>query len=167
MIYIIIGVFVLLLDIMTKLWAAGELKEIGSLSLIDGVFNLTYVENSGVAFGMLRDRRIIFVTLSVVILIILGVYFYRSKNKSVWLKLGTALIFSGSVGNMIERVSKGYVVDFLDFCLIGFPVFNIADIAVCVGAAALAVHFLLCADNDEPEDTAGKPSEEDIADTEG
>lgn len=149
MVYIIIGIFVLGLDIITKLWAEGCLAQVGGIPVISGVFNLTYVENSGVAFGMLRDRRIVFITMSIVILIILGLYFYKSKNKSVWLKLGTALIFSGSIGNMIERISKGYVVDFLDFCLINFPVFNIADMAVCVGAALLVVHFLFYADDDK------------------
>ncbi len=138
-------------DILTKLWASGTLADIGMIPIIRGVFNLTYVENSGVAFGMMRDKRIIFVTLSVVILVILGIYFYRAKNKNIWLRLGTVLIFSGSIGNMIERVSKGYVVDFLDFCLINFPVFNIADIAVCIGAAALVVHFLFYAEEKKDE----------------
>lgn len=138
-------------DILTKLWASGTLADVGMIPIIRGVFNLTYVENSGVAFGMMRDKRIIFVTLSVVILVILGMYFYRAKNKNIWLKLGTVLIFSGSIGNMIERISKGYVVDFLDFCLINFPVFNIADIAVCIGAAALVVHFLFYAEEKKDE----------------
>lgn len=151
MIYIIIGALVLIGDILTKLWASGTLADVGMIPIIRGVFNLTYVENSGVAFGMMRDKRIIFVTLSVVILVILGMYFYRAKNKNIWLKLGTVLIFSGSIGNMIERISKGYVVDFLDFCLINFPVFNIADIAVCIGAAALVVHFLFYAEEKKDE----------------
>ena len=151
MIYIIIGALVLIGDILTKLWASGTLADIGMIPIIRGVFNLTYVENSGVAFGMMRDKRIIFVTLSVVILVILGIYFYRAKNKNIWLRLGTVLIFSGSIGNMIERVSKGYVVDFLDFCLINFPVFNIADIAVCIGAVALVVHFLFYAEEKKDE----------------
>ena len=62
---------------------------------------------------------------------------------------------SGSLGNLIERVSKGYVVDFLDFRLINFPVFNVADIAVCVGAAALVIHFLFgggAENKDKPEE---------------
>lgn len=142
MIYIIIGVLVLVSDIVTKLWAANSLAKVGMIPIISGVFNFTYVENSGVAFGMMRDKRILFVSMSVVILVVLALYFYKTKNKNVWIKLGTALIFSGSIGNMIERVSKGYVVDFLDFSLISFPVFNIADMAVCIGAAALVVHFL-------------------------
>lgn len=147
MIYYIIGIVVLIADILTKRAAVNNLMDISSIPIIDGVFHLTYVENSGVAFGMLRDKRIVFVTMSVIILVVLGIYFYKTCSRDAWLKLGTALIFSGSIGNMIERITKGFVVDFLDFRLINFPVFNIADMAVCIGAAALVVHFLFFADD--------------------
>lgn len=149
MIYCIIGILVLALDIFTKYLAVKNLMDISSVPIINGILHLTYVENSGVAFGMLRDKRIVFVTLSIIILVVLGIYFYKAHSKDAWLKLGTVLIFSGSIGNMIERVSKGFVVDFLDFRLINFPVFNIADIAVCVGAAALVVHFIFFADDNK------------------
>ncbi len=149
MIYYIIGILVLAVDIITKQLAVNNLTDIGSVPIINGVFHLTYVENSGVAFGMLSDRRIIFVTLSIIILAVLGIYVYKSQNKNIWLKLGTSLIFSGSLGNMIERIGNGYVVDFLDFRIINFPVFNIADIAVCIGAAALVVHFIFFADDNK------------------
>ena len=139
MIYYIIGIVVLIADILTKRAAVNNLMDISSIPIIDGVFHLTYVENSGVAFGMLRDKRIVFV--------VLGIYFYKTCSRDAWLKLGTALIFSGSIGNMIERITKGFVVDFLDFRLINFPVFNIADMAVCIGAAALVVHFLFFDDD--------------------
>lgn len=149
MIYCIIAVIVLILDILTKHWAAAALINISTMPVINGVLHFTYVENSGVAFGMFRGQRVIFVTMSVIILIALGVYFYKSCSRDVWIKLGTALIFGGSIGNMLERISKGYVVDFLDFRIINFPVFNVADIAVCVGAAALVVHFIFFADSEK------------------
>lgn len=140
--YILLAAAVLIADIVTKYWAVGALKGTIGIPVIEDFFHLTYVENSGVAFGMLENKRIIFITLSVIILIVLGVYYFKSENKTVWLKLGCALICSGSVGNLIERITKGYVVDFLDVRIVNFPVFNVADIAVCVGAFALVVHFL-------------------------
>mgnify|MGYP000755057788 FL=1 len=141
-IYFIIGILVLILDIVTKHWASAALMGTSGIPVIDGFFHLTYVENSGVAFGMLQDKRIIFVTMSLLLLFVLAMYFYKAKKRDVWLKLGTALIFAGSIGNLIERVKNGFVVDFLDFRVINFPVFNIADMAVCIGAAALVIHFL-------------------------
>ena len=142
MIYIIIGIAVLILDIVTKRAAVAALMGGDSIPIIKDVFHLTYVENTGIAFGMLEDKRIVFITLSVIILVVLAVYFFKAPCHDLWLKLGIALVFSGSIGNLIERVANGVVVDFLDFRLINFPVFNIADIAVCVGAGALIIHFL-------------------------
>ncbi|HIV85506.1 MAG TPA: signal peptidase II [Candidatus Monoglobus merdigallinarum] len=153
MIYIILGVFVLILDIITKYWAETVLKGTSGIALIDRVFHFTYVENPGVAFGLLPNMRAVFITLSVLIIAVLLVYYIRTNEKSTWLKLGTSLILCGSAGNLIERIFKGYVVDFLDFRLVNFPVFNIADIAVCTGAAALVIHFLLL---DGGKDGAGE-----------
>lgn len=159
MLYIIIGILVLILDIISKHWALGALAAGEGIPLIPGVFHLTYVENTGIAFGMMENKRIVFITLSVIILAALFIYLLKAPRRDVWLKLGTALVISGSLGNLIERVSKGYVVDFLDFRLINFPVFNVADIAVCVGAAALVIHFLFGGGAEKPQ----KPeSEADI-----
>lgn len=158
MVYIIIGIAALILDIVTKHWAVTNIMGTNGVPIIEDIFHLTYLENRGVAFGMMQDMRAVFVTMSIIVLFILALYFYRVRNKNVWLKLGTALIYSGSIGNMIERVTKGYVVDFLDFRIINFPIFNIADIAVCIGAGALIIHFIFFADNDN------KKNEENLTD---
>ena len=133
MLYIIIGILVLILDIITKHWALAALAAGEGIPLLPGVFHLTYVENTGIAFGMMENKRIVFITLSVIILAALFIYLLKAPRRDAWLKLGAALVVSGSVGNLIERVSKGYVVDFLDFRLINFPVFNVADIGVTCG----------------------------------
>lgn len=153
MVYIIIGILALILDIISKQWAVSNIMGTNGIPIIENVFHLTYLENTGVAFGMLQDKRAIFITMSIIVLVILAIYFYMAANKNIWLKLGTALIFSGSIGNMIERVSKGYVVDFLDFRLINFPIFNVADIAVCVGAGALIIYFMFFADRHDEKTT--------------
>ncbi len=154
MLYIIIGIAVLILDIITKHWAYAALAGGEGIPLIPGVFHLTYVENTGIAFGMLENKRIVFITLSVVILVLLFIYFIRAPKRDNWLKLGTALVIFGSLGNMLDRITKGYVVDFFDFRLINFPVFNVADVAVCVGAAALVIHFLFVG-GEKPEKPKG------------
>lgn len=150
-IYILIGIIVLALDMITKYFAVEKLMEIRSVPIIEDVFHLTYIENSGVAFGLLAGKRIFFITLSFVILVVLAIYFYKAKTKNIWLKLGTTFIFSGSIGNLIERIFKGYVVDFLDLRVFNFPVFNVADIAVCIGSVCLLVYFLFLDDGDIDE----------------
>lgn len=151
LLYIMIGILTLAADIVTKQLAVHYLSGIDTLPVISGVFHLTYVENAGVAFGLFKDARIFFIIVSIIVLVLISVFFKTSKNRSAWLKLGTALVFAGAIGNLIERVMNGYVVDFLDFCLFHFPVFNVADIAVCVGVVMLAIHYLFYADKEIPK----------------
>ena len=117
----------------------------GQLQLIPGVLHFTYVENRGMAFGMLSDQRWVFMVLSVVGIGLVGFYMFRYV-KGGFGKTALALIIGGGIGNMIDRVALGYVVDFIDFC--AFPqlwtwVFNIADAAICVGAALFILHLLI------------------------
>ncbi len=148
MIHIIIAAIVLAMDFYTKMTAESYLMPVGTFAIIKDIIHLTYVENRGIAFGMFSGRREIFIVVSVIVLIILAIMFSKTKrsNRSNWLKCGTALVFAGAIGNLAERIYKGYVVDFIDFRIINFPVFNVADIAVCVGATMLVIHFLIAED---------------------
>lgn len=144
MFYIILAAVIIIADIITKIAAERFLMPIETISVIDNFFHLTYVENKGIAFGMFSGGRVIFIIISVIVLAMLLTLFIKTKKefRTVWMKCGTALVISGAVGNLIDRLFRGYVVDFLDFCIIDFPVFNVADIAVCVGAGMLLIHFL-------------------------
>ncbi len=145
MIYYIIVISLIAIDILTKTLAENVLKAVGTIPIIKDIFHLTYVENRGIAFGMFSGGRIYFVIISLIILLLLAVVIFKTpkESRTVWLKAATASIYGGAIGNMIERIFKGYVVDFLDFRIIDFPVFNVADIAVCVGALMLIIHFLI------------------------
>ena len=132
------------LDQFTKYLAVTYLEPIGTISIIPGVFSFTYLINDGMAFGMLRGHRWLFVVLTVVILGFMYSY-YRTimKDKRCnLLRIALILIAAGAVGNLIDRVLNGYVVDFLHFTLINFPVFNLADCFVCIGAFLVAIVFL-------------------------
>ncbi len=141
--YIVLSLFVFILDIMTKLVAELDLQKRGSIPIWQDVFHLTYVENSGIAFGIFQDARWFNVGSSIVVLILLSILFTKTTFRTGWMRNGIALIYGGAMGNLMERLAKGYVVDFFDFRLIHFPVFNIADIAVCVGVVMLMIHFLV------------------------
>lgn len=147
--YIVLGMGILLLDIMSKLVAELQLSKIATLPLWQRVFHLTYVENRGIAFGLFSGARVPFIIVSVLILAALAVVYTKTGHRSRWLKIGTALVYGGALGNLLERMAKGYVVDFFDFCLIDFPVFNLADIAVCVGAILMMIHFLFFDEKDK------------------
>lgn len=141
--YIILGMVILIADIMTKLIAELNLQGVNTIPIWQNVFHFTYVENRGIAFGMFENARLLFIAVTIIILVILSFLYTKTEFRTKWLKIGTSLIYGGALGNLLERIAKGYVVDFIDFRIINFPVFNVADIAVCVGAAMLVIHFFI------------------------
>ena len=137
---IAVGIF---LDWLTKFLSVKFLKPIGKIPIIEGVIQLRYLENTGAAFGMLKDHRWVFMVTSTVAIAALIMFLYLGHAPSRLSAVALSLIISGGVGNMIERIGKGFVVDFIDFCLIDFAVFNGADSFVCVGAGLMILAILL------------------------
>ncbi len=142
MVYFLIGLAIVAIDFLTKILAKTRLQPIGTIPLIEDVFHLTYVENRGAAFGILQDRRWFFVLIALIFAAVILFLAFKYRNKPKTLKLGLSFMAAGALGNTIDRVWQGYVVDFFDFRLIDFPVFNIADIFVCIGAGLLAIFFV-------------------------
>ena len=134
---------VIALDQISKILVLKFLYE-EQVEVISGVLNFTYVENRGMAFGMLADHRWVFMILSVVGIGLVAFYLFRYVKTTLG-RVSLALVVGGGIGNMIDRVFLGFVVDFIDFCLFDFWVwvFNIADAAVCVGAALFALEMIL------------------------
>ncbi|MBQ4068966.1 MAG: signal peptidase II [Lachnospiraceae bacterium] len=141
-----------LFDQFSKILAVKNLKK-GSIPLIDGVFELFYLENRGAAWGILSGKISFFTIITVVILIciiflIIKIEKYDDKKYTV-LQILFTILASGALGNLIDRVSKGYVVDFLYFKLIDFPVFNVADCYVTISVIALLFMMLFKFSEDE------------------
>ncbi len=132
------------LDQLTKHFAVVYLKDQMPISIIDGVFELNYLENRGAAFGMLQDQKLFFIFIAVVILAVIVYVLIKTPNQRKYTKLHIALvcIASGAIGNMIDRLKLDYVVDFLYFSLINFPIFNVADIYVTLSAIYLVILLL-------------------------
>ncbi len=125
------------LDQLTKYLTILYLKPVPTVPLWEGVLHLTYVENTGAAFGMMKDQRWLFMTVSTLAIVGLLVYFYWRKPTGWMERLALTFIIGGGIGNMIDRVLLGYVVDMIDFRLINFAVFNVADSFVCVGVGLM------------------------------
>lgn len=127
------GVFFLIfLDQYTKILAVRHLKEQEPFVILKGVFELHYLENRGMAFGLMQNQRIFFVLATTVVFFLL-VYFYLktpAAKKYLPIRICTVFLTAGAGGNFIDRLLKGYVVDFFYFSLIDFPIFNVADIFV-------------------------------------
>lgn len=144
MFYFVLGPVLVAIDLLTKIWAKTRLQELGTIPLVEDVFHLTYVENRGAAFGILQNQRWFFLLVAVGFAAALIFFLMRYKNRPALLDTGLCFMAAGAFGNTIDRIWQGFVVDFLDFRLINFPVFNVADICVCVGAGLLAIFFVFC-----------------------
>ncbi len=135
----------IVLDRITKSLAVLHLKNQKPFVLIDQVLELHYLENNGAAFGMLQNQKALFVLIAVLVLIsILYVLIKMPVSKKYrFFHLSLILIAAGAVGNsIIDRIRFDYVIDFIYFKIINFPIFNVADIFVCIGTAILAILVL-------------------------
>lgn len=133
----------IILDQLTKWLSVEFLSKIDTLPIIKNVIHLTYVENRGAAFGMFADKRWVFMITSTVMIVGLLAYLYLGLSENRLYAVSISMIISGGIGNMIDRIALGYVVDFIDFRLINFAVFNGADSFVCVGAGLLVLALVL------------------------
>lgn len=134
------------IDQITKLLAVKYLKGNGPYHIIHDFFSLYYVENKGAAFGILQERRTLFLILTAVIIVGILLFIYKNYNKmSIVLKIALGLLLGGAIGNLIDRVRFGYVIDFLSFKLINrysFPVFNFADIFIVISTMLIMIIVL-------------------------
>ena len=141
---ILAAIVLIALDQWTKHLAVLRLKGQSPIVLWDGVFELHYLENRGAAFGILQGQKAVFLVCTLLILILI-VFFYNrlpAGKRFFMMRLVAVFLAAGAVGNLIDRMRYSYVVDFLYFKLIDFPVFNVADCYVTVGAVLLAVMIL-------------------------
>ena len=130
-------------DQQTKYWAVIYLKDQPNIQIWPNVFELEYRENTGAAFSLFRDHVWLLSIVSAVILAAIVVTVVRIKLPNIrWVRIAALLIVAGGAGNLIDRVFRGYVVDFISVKLIDFPVFNVADCFVCIGAFVLLIYVI-------------------------
>jgi len=140
-----LSIGIVFLDQWTKSVILARFQLGESLSVISSFFNITYVRNTGAAFGFLATahsafRVPFFIMVPLVALLIIGVMFRRLPEREVRMSSALALVMGGAVGNLIDRVQHGFVVDFLDFhwkYKAHFPAFNVADSAICIGVGLM------------------------------
>ena len=140
----LIAAVLLVLDQFTKHLAVVHLKNQPAYVIIDGVLELQYLENRGSAFGMLQNQKVFILFVGIVFLAVLLFFLFKlpEQKKFRIVHVLLAVIVAGGIGNMIDRFRLDYVVDFISFVLINYPIFNVADIYVTTATAALL--FFLC-----------------------
>ena len=125
----------LLLDQFVKYLVRTNMELGQSIPIISGIFHLTYIENPGAAFGILANRRLLFLLLTIIIVGIMFYLYFQLRQKKSLTAFSLGLVISGALGNFIDRFFRGTVTDLFDLRI--WPIFNIADICICVGLALL------------------------------
>ena len=140
---IFISIFLLIvLDQAVKWYVVKEIPLGGMRAFIPKVVSLTYLKNSGAAFSMLENQQWFFTIITILAMGVAFVYLYRHIKGSLWLLLGLTLIISGGIGNFIDRVRQGFVVDMFHLDFMNFAIFNVADIYLTVGVGLLLIYLL-------------------------
>ena len=141
--YILIAISIIILDQITKWLVATNLGYGYEVQIIKNFFYVTYVRNKGAAWGIFQNGRIFFVLMT--ILVVIGILYLMSREKSSYKKVVFSFILGGALGNFIDRLFRGYVIDFLDFYIFSynFPTFNVADIFITVGTILIIYEILV------------------------
>lgn len=155
MIWIVIVTLIVALDRITKYIVVHNISENGSIAVIDRFFYLVYTRNKGAAWGIFQSGRFFFIPLTAIVAVALVYFIFKSDNKI--LKTSLAFILGGAVGNLIDRIYPGSVVDFLNFYIgsYNFPTFNVADTFVVVGTIILAYYMLFIYKDSEDKNNTG------------
>ena len=147
--YLGLSLLIFATDQLTKWIIARHLTLYESVQVIPGFFNLTYIHNRGVIFGLFSDisnpfLQSLILILSMISFILIAIFFFFIRHESVWASIGFAFVLGGALGNTWDRVTQGYVIDFLDFYYgpYHWPSFNIADAAISIGVGMLILHML-------------------------
>lgn len=136
---------IIILDQVTKYIAKAKLMPVNNIDLIPGYFSLSYVENRGAAFGLFQNNKMLLVGVTSVVIIVIIYYLLKNRNMNKYLRASLIMITAGAIGNLIDRVLLGYVIDFFHFYIkdvFDWPVFNVADISVVCGTILLSMVLL-------------------------
>ncbi|MDO4731080.1 MAG: signal peptidase II [Clostridia bacterium] len=151
----VIAAIVIVSDQATKLWAVQTLKDSADIQAIPYILSFTYVENRGAAFGMGQNLRWLFVAVSIVFIVIFCIALFKYKRQNLMVSISAGLILGGTVGNLIDRVLNGYVVDFLQLSFFP-PTCNIADYSLTIGVVLLVIYMLFFTDALKSDNPGGK-----------
>lgn len=147
--YILIMIGAIALDQLVKYLVVRGMALGESIPVIDGIFHITRFHNTGAAFSSFEGQRVLLIALPLVLIAAGLIYMWRHKSENRLLLASIAMIIGGGIGNLIDRVLLGYVVDMFDFRV--FPIFNVADSFVMVGCILLCVYVLFFSDSNRKE----------------
>ena len=138
--YFCLAFFLVSIDFISKMLVEKYLKNKIGINIIKNVLGFRYIENTGAAFGILKNQRFFFIAITIVALFLIGYYFFALKQNQIN-KTALVFVFAGTLGNFLDRIFKGYVIDFIDIMPIDFPIFNFADVFLVSGLFIIGLDF--------------------------
>ncbi|MDT3392642.1 MAG: signal peptidase II [Bacillota bacterium] len=146
MLYLILLVVIVGCDQLLKYWITTNLALQQVQTLIPNLFSLTYLRNDGAAWSILQGKQLFFMLLTPIVILVLGYLLFKARRQHSIYALGLTFMIAGALGNFIDRLRLGYVVDMFQLDFINFPIFNLADSALTVGVILVFVYLIFFAD---------------------
>lgn len=144
----LVALLTVLIDQIIKKWTTSSLQLHESRSGIDGLFDFYYIRNEGAGWGILQGRMWFFYVVTFVIIVYLIYLIYKHRQGSLFLKCTYGLLLGGAIGNLIDRIINGYVIDMFRLTFMNFPIFNVADMALSIGVVLLIIQVLMTEDTE-------------------
>lgn len=142
-VYLLLSGVLIALDQWFKWWIVNQYNFGDSQTIIPNVLSLTHIRNTGGAFSLFEGQQIFFIVITIVAVVAVIYYLIQHLHESKWLTIGLSFFLAGAIGNFIDRIRLGYVVDMFRFDFINFPIFNIADMALVTGVIMIFIYILL------------------------
>lgn len=152
------AVVLLAIDQITKYFVLKYLKPVGAVTVISGLLEFSYVENTGAAFGLFKNSMWFIMALTVVAFIVIAIVLFRYKYHTAFSYIAATLLIAGGVGNLIDRILYGFVVDFIHALFFNY-VFNFADCCVTVGAVLFVLHIIVLSYREKKAEQAAEATE--------
>lgn len=150
MLYIIVAFVSVLADQIIKWWTVSHI-ELYETTFNNPVLSLTHIRNNGAAWSILEGKMWFFIIVTLIALTILPYILYKNRDQTKWLTIGLSLIIGGTIGNFIDRVRLGYVVDMFQVEFFNFPIFNFADVSLVIGVVCIFIYILFFEDKKKEE----------------
>lgn len=150
--WVAISLLIIIVDQVAKYFVLQNVSMTDTIPIVSGFLNLVYVKNPGAAFSMLADKTYLLSVISIAVCFFLLWFLVTRTEKSKLLTVSVAMILGGAIGNLIDRLLRGYVVDYIELCFVNFPVFNLADIAITGGAILLMIYVIFFDGNKNKQD---------------
>lgn len=144
----LVALLMVLIDQIIKKWTTSSLQLHESRSGIDGLFDFYYIRNEGAGWGILQGRMWFFYVVTFVIIVYLIYLIYKHRQGSLFLKCTYGLLLGGAIGNLIDRIINGFVIDMFRLTFMNFPIFNVADMALSIGVVLLIIQVLMTEDTE-------------------